>query len=160
FPGILFETRQRKLIPFSPFDTSLNDANMLIMSSSGGGKTFMAQMFLLMMGRLSPLISIIEQGASYAALTALMGGRVIDVARVCIETLNPWDLPPGQLTPGKHKIAFLTNLTRHMIGEGPTSDSGLLDTVLSDAITRVYRRVESRPTNPVPTFSDLRDELS
>jgi hypothetical protein len=34
-PGILFETRQRKLIPFSPFDSSLNDANMLIMSSSG-----------------------------------------------------------------------------------------------------------------------------
>jgi type IV secretory pathway VirB4 component len=159
-PGILFETRQRKLIPFSPFDSSLNDANMLIMSSSGGGKTFMAQMFLLMLGRLSPLISIIERGDSYAALTELMGGRVIDVELEGIETLNPWDLPPGQLTPGKDKIAFLKNLTRHMIGEGPTTDSGLLDTVLSDAITRVYRRVESRPTNPVPTFSDLRDELA
>jgi type IV secretory pathway VirB4 component len=159
-PGILFETRQRKLIPFSPFDSSLNDANMLIMSSSGGGKTFMAQMFLLMLGRLSPLISIIERGDSYAALTELMGGRVIDVDLEGSETLNPWDLPPGQLTPGKDKIAFLKNLTRHMIGEGPTTDSGLLDTVLSDAITRVYRRVESRPTNPVPTFSDLRDELA
>jgi type IV secretory pathway VirB4 component len=158
-PGILFETRQRKLIPFSPFDSSLNDANMLIMSSSGGGKTFMAQMFLLMLGRLSPLISIIERGDSYAALTELMGGRVIDVDLEGAETLNPWDLPPGQVTPGKDKIAFLKNLTRHMIGEGPTTDSGLLDTVLSDAITRVYRRVESRPTNPVPTFSDLRDEL-
>ena len=159
-PGILFETRQRKLIPFSPFDSSLNDANMLIMSSSGGGKTFMAQMFLLMLGRLSPLISIIERGDSYAALTELMGGRVIDVDLEGSETLNPWDLPPGQLTPGKDKIAFLKNLTRHMIGEGPTTDSGLLDTVLSDAITRVYRRVESRPTNSIPTFSDLRDELA
>src|SRR5947207_6245943 len=75
-PGILFETRQRKLIPFSPFDSTLNDANMMIMSSSGGGKTFMAQMFLLMLGRLNPLISIIERGDSYAALTDLMGGRV------------------------------------------------------------------------------------
>jgi type IV secretory pathway VirB4 component len=159
-PGILFETRQRKLVPFSPLDSSLNDANMLIMSSSGGGKTFMAQMFLLMLGRLSPLISIIERGDSYAAVTELMGGRVIDVDLEGSETLNPWDLPPGQLTPGKDKIAFLKNLTRHMIGEGPTTDSGLLDTVLSDAITRVYRRVESRPTNPVPTFSDLRDELA
>ncbi|PYS45942.1 MAG: hypothetical protein DMG13_30995 [Acidobacteria bacterium] len=159
-PGILFETRQRKLIPFSPFDSSLNDANMLIMSSSGGGKTFMAQMFLLMLGRLNPLISIIERGDSYAALTELMGGRVIDVDLEGIETLNPWDLPPGQVTPSKDKIAFLKNLTSHMIGEGPTTDSGLLDTVLSDAITRVYRRVESRPTNPVPTFSDLRDELA
>ena len=159
-PGILFETRQRKLIPFSPFDPSLNDANMLIMSSSGGGKTFMAQMFLLMLGRLNPLISIIERGDSYAALTELMGGRVIDVDLEGAETLNPWDLPPGQVTPSKDKIFFLKNLTRHMIGDGPTTDSGLLDAVLSDAITRVYRRVESRPTNPVPTFSDLRDELA
>jgi len=159
-PGILFETRQRKLIPFSPFDSSLNDANMLIMSSSGGGKTFMAQMFLLMLGRLNPLISIIERGDSYAPLTELMGGRVIDVDLDGAETLNPWDLPPRHVTPSKDKIAFLKNLTRHMIGDGPSTDSGLLDTVLSDAISRVYRRVESRPTNPVPTFSDLRDELA
>src|SRR6266436_3663602 len=95
-PAILLETRQRKLIPFSPFDSTLNDGNMLIMSSSGGGKTFMAQMFLLMLGRLNPLISIIERGDSYAALTELMGGWVIDVDLEGIETLNPWDLPPGQ----------------------------------------------------------------
>jgi TraG P-loop domain len=69
-------------------------------------------------------------------------------------------LPPGHPAPSKDKVAFLKNLTRHMIGDGPTTDAGLLDTVLSDAITRVYRRVESRPTNPVPTFSDLRDELA
>jgi len=159
-PGILFETRQRKLIPFSPFDSRLNDANMLIMSSSGGGKTFMAQMFLLMLGRLNPLISIIERGDSYAALTDLMGGRVVEVDLEGTETLNPWDLPPGQVAPSKDKIAFLKNLTRHMIGDGPTIDSGLLDTVISDAIARVYRRVESRPTNPIPTFADLRDELA
>src|SRR5213594_2514019 len=159
-PGILLETRQRKLIPFSPFDSSLNDANIMIMSSSGGGKTFMAQMFLLMLGRLNPLISIIERGDSYAPLTELMGGRVIEVDLEGRETLNPWDLPPGQITPTKDKLAFLKSLTRHMIGDGPATDSGLLDTVLSDAIIRVYRRVENRPAKPVPTFSDLRDELA
>src|SRR3989441_3352461 len=159
-PGILLETRQRKLIPFSPFDSSLNDANMLIMSSSGGGKTFMAQMFLLMLGRLNPLISIIERGDSYAALTELMGGRVVEVDLEGRETLNPWDLPPGQKIPSKDKIAFLKNLTKHMIGDGPNTDSGLLDTVLSDAIVRVYRRIENRQTSPIPTFSDLRDELT
>jgi type IV secretory pathway VirB4 component len=159
-PGILFETRQHKLIPFSPFDSSLNDANMLIMSSSGGGKTFMTQMFLLMLGRLNPLISIIERGDSYAALTELMGGRVVEVDLEGTETLNPWDLPQGQVTPTKDKIAFLKNLTRHMIGDGPGTDSSLLETILSDAIACVYRRVASRPSNPIPTFSDLRDELA
>ena len=75
----------------------------------------MAQMFLLMLGRLNPLISIIERGDSYAALTELMGGRVVEVDLEGAETLNPWDLPPGQATPSKDKIAFLKNLTRHMI---------------------------------------------
>jgi hypothetical protein len=36
----------------------------------------------------------------------------------------------------------------------------LLDTVLGDAISRVYRRARMRPTNPIPTYSDLRDELA
>src|SRR5437667_9847311 len=89
-----------------------------------------------------------------------MGRRVIGRDLEGAETLNPWDLPPGQSTPSKDKVAFLKNLTRHMIGDGPATDVGLIDTVLSDAISRVYRRVESRPTNPVPTFSDLRDELA
>ena len=120
----------------------------------------MAQMFLLMLSRLNPLISIIERGDSYAPLTELMGGRVIEVDLEGPQTLNPWDLPPGQTTPSKDKVAFLKNLTRHMLGESPGSDSGMLDTVLSDAIARVYRRLESRPTNPIPTFSDLRDELA
>jgi len=159
-PGVLFETRQKKLIPFSPFDPSLTDANMLLVSSSGGGKTFMAQMLLLMLARLNPLISIIERGDSYAPLTELMGGRVVDVDLEGAETLNPWDLPEGQKVPGKDKIAFLKNLTRHMIGESRDADPGLLDSVLSDAIIRVYRRAEVRSTNPVPTFSDLCDELT
>jgi type IV secretory pathway VirB4 component len=159
-PGILLETRQRKLIPFSPFDPSLTDANMLITSSSGGGKTFMAQMFLLMLSRLNPLISIIERGDSYAPLTELMGGRVIEVDLEGTETLNPWDLPLGQIAPSKDKIAFLKNLTRHMIGESRDTDPGLLDSVLGDAIGRVYRRAEMRSSNRTPTFSDLCDELA
>jgi type IV secretory pathway VirB4 component len=159
-PGILLETRQRKLIPFSPFDPAFTDANMLITASSGGGKTFMAQMFLLMLARQNPLISIIERGDSYAALTELMGGRVIDVDLEGTETLNPWDLPAGHKTPSKDKIALLKNLTRHMIGENRDTDPSLLDSVLGDAIARVYRRAQMRATNPVPIFSDLCDELA
>ena len=60
-PLMLLETPYRQLIPFSPYDPSIGDANMLFMAKSGGGKTFMAQMFLLMMARANPLISIVER---------------------------------------------------------------------------------------------------
>jgi type IV secretory pathway VirB4 component len=159
-PLMLFETPHRQLIPFSPFDSSLGDANMLIMAKSGGGKTFMAQLFLLMMARANPLISILERGDSYGPLVELMGGRVIDVDLEGNETLNPWDLPPGETMPSKDKIAFLKNLTRHMLGESPSSDTSLLDNLISDAIGRTYKRCAIRYSNPIPTFNDLREELA
>jgi hypothetical protein len=159
-PLMLFETPYRQLIPFSPFDASLGDANMLIMAKSGGGKTFMAQLFLLMMARANPQISILERGDSYEPLVNLMGGRIIDVKLDGAETLNPWDLPEGETAPSKEKIAFLKNLTRHMIGDSPGSDSALVDNLLSDAIGRTYRRCAIRYSNPIPTFNDLREELA
>ena len=159
-PLALFETPTRQLIPFSPFDSSLGDANLLVMAKSGGGKTFMAQLFLLMMARANALISILERGDSYRPLVELMGGRSIDVSLEGAETINPWDLPPGQTAPGKEKIAFLKNLTLHMIGDSPGSDRSLLDNLLSDAIARTYKRCAIRYSNPIPTFNDLREELA
>jgi hypothetical protein len=159
-PLMLFETPYRQLVPFSPFDASIGDANMLIMAKSGAGKTFMAQLFLLMMARANPQISIIERGDSYQPLVELMGGRVIDVKLDGAETLNPWDLPPGETTPSKEKIAFLKNLTRHMIGDSPGSDNSLVDNLLSDAIAQTYKRCAIRYSNPIPTFNDLREELA
>lgn len=159
-PLLLFETPYRQLVPFSPFDASLPDANMLIMAKTGGGKTFMAQLFLLMMARANPQISIIERGDSYQPLVQLMGGRVIDVKLDGSEALNPWDLPGGEALPSKEKIAFLKNLTRHMIGDTPGSDNSLVDILLSEGIARTYRRCAIRYSNPIPTFNDLREELA
>jgi type IV secretory pathway VirB4 component len=159
-PLMLFETPYRQLIPFSPFDPTLGDANQLIMAKSGGGKTFMTQGFLLMMARAKPLISILERGDSYEPLVELMGGRVINVDLDGRETLNPWDLPAGETVPSNEKTAFLKNLTRHMLGESPGTDTALLDNVLTDAIPRVYKRCAIRYSNPIPTFNDLREELA
>jgi hypothetical protein len=158
-PLVLLETPQRQLVPFSPWDASLADANLLIMAASGGGKTFMAMLFLLMMARLKPLISILERGDSYSPLVELMGGRAIEIDLEGSVTINPWDLAPGTTTPGKDKIAFLKNLTRHMIGDSPHSDTALLDNLLSEAIGRTYKRCAVRHSNPIPTFNDLREEL-
>src|SRR5215469_10192597 len=159
-PLMLFETPYRQLLPFSPFDSSLGDANMLIMAKSGGGKTFLAQLKLLMMARARPLVSILERGDSYQPLVQLMGGRVIKVDLDGQETLNPWDLGEGETVPSNEKTAFLKNLTRHMLGESHGSDTSLLDNVLADAIPRVYKRCAIRYSNPVPTFNDLREELA
>ena len=159
-PLMLFESPYRQLVPFSPFDSSMADANLLIMAKTGGGKTFMTQNFLLMMARAKPQISILERGDSYEPLVELMGGRVINVDLDGRETLNPWDLHSGETIPSNEKTAFLKNLTRHMIGDSPGADAALLDNVLTDAIGRVYKRCAIRYSSPIPTFNDLREELA
>ena len=159
-PAILFETPYRQLLPFSPFDSSLGNANLLTMGASGSGKTFLTQLLLLMLARLNAMVSILESGDSYRPLIELMGGRTINVDLEVSETLNPWDLPPGQTTPGNDKIAFLKNLTLHMLGDSPGSDRSLLENLLSDAIARTYKRCAIRYSNPTPTFNDLREELA
>ena len=159
-PLFLLETPYRQLIPFSLFDPGLSDANMLVMAKSGGGKTFMVQQFLLMAARDNPLISIIERGDSYRPLVELMGGRMITMSLDTDQTLNPWDLAEGEKEPSKDQVAFLKNLTRHMLGEGRADDTELLDNLITEAILRTYKRASIRPSNPIPTFSDLRDELA
>ena len=159
-PVILFETPYRQLLPFSVFDSNLSNANLLIMGASGSGKTFLTQLLLLMLARLNAMVSILESGDSYRPLVDLMGGRVINVDLEGRETLNPWDLPPGQTTPSNDKVAFLKNLTLHMLGDSPGSDRSLLENLLSDAIARTYKRCSIRYSNPIPTFNDLREELA
>jgi hypothetical protein len=159
-PLFLLETPYRQLIPFSLFDPGLSDANMLVMAKSGGGKTFMVQQFLLMAARDNPLISILERGDSYRPLVELMGGRMITMSLDTDQTLNPWDLAEAEKEPSKDQVAFLKNLTRHMLGEGRAEDTELLDNLITEAILRTYKRAAIRPSNPIPTFSDLRDELA
>lgn len=159
-PLFLLETPYRQLIPFSPFDPSLSDPNMLIMAKSGGGKTFMVQQLLSMASRANPLVSIIERGDSYRPLVELMGGRMITMSLDSHQTINPWDLPKGERQAAKDQVAFLKNLTRHMLGDNPAEDTELLDNLITEAILRTYKRAAIRPSNPIPTFSDLRDELS
>jgi hypothetical protein len=47
-----------------------------------------------------------------------------------------------------------------MLGESNGEDVELLDNLITEAIQRTYKRAAIRPSNPIPTFSDLRDELS
>ena len=156
-PLMLIETPYRQLIPFSPFDPDLSDANMLIAAASGHGKSMMTGQMLLQAARQDTRVSIIERGDSYRNLVEYMGGQMITMALDSEQTLNPWDLESGEKEPSREQVAFLKGLTRHMLGDIEASD--LLDNVLVDAIERTYRRAAMRPGNTIPTFGDLRDEL-
>lgn len=158
-PLMLFETPYRQLVPFSPFDPNLSDANMLIAAGTGHGKSMLMGQMLLQAAREDNLVSILERGDSYRSMVEYMDGQMISVALDSEHTINAWDLQPGEREPSKEQVALLKNLGRFMIGESADADSELLDHVLLDSIRRTYTRTAMRPSNPIPVFSDLHDEL-
>lgn len=161
-PLMLFETPYRQLIPYSMFDPDLSDANGLLMAKTGGGKTLAAQQMLLMAARSNARVSILESGDSYRPLVELMGGEMVQMSLDSTQTINPWDLLAGELIPSNDQLAFLKNLTRHMLGEHtpPDLDIDLLDSVLLEAIASTYKRCSAKSSNPTPLFSDLAAELA
>jgi hypothetical protein len=156
-PLMLVESPYRQLIPFSPFDPDLSDANMLVAAASGHGKSMMTGQLLLQAARQDIRVSIIERGDSYRNVVEYMGGQMITMSLDSAHTMNPWDLETGEEEASREQVSFLKGLTKHMLGDRETSD--LLDNILVDAIERTYRRAAMRPGNPIPTFGDLRDEL-
>jgi type IV secretory pathway VirB4 component len=158
-PLMLIETPYRQLLPFSPFDPNLPDANMMIAAASGHGKSVLMGHMLLQAAREDNLVSILERGDSYRSMVEYMDGQMISVALDSTVAMNPWDLEPNEAEPSKDQVAFLKNLVRFMIGESPNTDSELLDNILLDAIRGTYARAAMRPSNPIPVLSDLHDEL-
>jgi hypothetical protein len=75
------------------------------------------------------------------------------------QTINPFDLEPGQTEPSNDHLSFLKNLTRFMIGDSGEGDTDLLDNLIMNAIRKTYARAQMRMDNPIPLYSDLYDEL-
>lgn len=158
-PLMAFETPYRQLLPFSPFDAGLENANAIIAATSGTGKSVHVGKMLLTCAREDVQVSIIERGDSYYHPVTFMGGQMITMSLDSEQTINPFDLDPGEPEPSNDHLAFLKNLTRYMIGDSGEGDTDLLDNLIMTAIRKTYARAQMRIDNPIPLYSDLYDEL-
>ena len=161
-PLMLFDTPYRQLVPFSPFDPGLENANALVTATSGTGKSVLVGKILAMCGRQEIKVSILERGDSYLPLVEYHGGHMITMSLDSDKCINMFDLDPGETAPSNDKIAFLMNLTRFMIGDKGDGDVDLLDNIIVDCIHRAYVRASRRlkDRDKTPTLSDLRDDLN
>src|ERR1700744_5802041 len=158
-PLMLFESPYRQLLPFSPFDPALENANAIIAATSGAGKSGLVGKMLVTCARRDAQVSIIERGDSYYHAVTLMGGKMITMSLDSDQTINPFDLEAGETQPSNDHLAFLKNLTRYMIGDSGDEDTDLLDNLIMTAIRKTYARAQMRLDNPIPLYSDLYDEL-
>jgi hypothetical protein len=157
-PMMLFPTPYRQLLPFSPFDQSLENANAIVAATSGTGKSMLVQKILLTAGRQDVNVSILERGDSYLNTVRYMGGRMITMSLDSKLTINPFDFETGVTELTNDHRSFLINLIRHMIGDSASSDIEILNNVIETSILNAYARARMRPVS-IPTLSDVRDEL-
>jgi type IV secretory pathway VirB4 component len=159
-PLTVWHTPYRSLLPFSPFDASLENANALICANSGSGKSVLILKLLLTCSRRDTKVSILEKGDSYKTAVELMGGDMLKMSLDSDFAINPFDIPDGMTTPSKDQMAFLKTLTRFMVGDGGGYDVDILDGILDAAIKATYDRIAARRSgSTTPLFSDLREEL-
>ena len=157
-PAMLFKTPYRQLIPLSHFSPSIENANMILAATSGTGKGVLVGKMLLTYARQGAKISILERGDSYASAIEYMGGQMLTMSLDSEYTINPFDLEAGETEPSNDHVSFLKTLINFMIGENAGSDSDLLDSAILLSIKAAYKRAAMRVV-PIPTLSDVRDEL-
>jgi len=137
---LLFPDPYRQLLPFSPFDPSLENANAIIAATSGTGKSMLVQKMLLTAGRQDVKVSILERGDSYLNTVRYMGGKMVTMSLDSKVTINPFDFEPGVAEMTNDHRSFLINLIRHMIGDSALSDVDILNNVVETSIRNAYAR--------------------
>lgn len=153
-PSILLKSRMGSLLAFSPFDSSLSSANMLLSGGSGAGKSVFANLLIMHMLKESPKTIFIDIGGSYRKLCENLAGQYIDLGISDGLSINPFDLGAGEKIPSSHKIKFLVGLVELMTKEdGSERLPKLARAEIEQALQLVYQE------NECPRLSHLRSLL-
>ncbi len=151
--GILIGFNKRNSIPIiiDPFE--LSNPNMLVLGTSGGGKSYCIKLMLMREFMESVDINIIDPQAEYTDLIKTFNGKTIKIAPGSNVVINPMDLM-GQ-TLDEKKLSLLA-FFRVLMGELKESQRAILDDAIDAAyeevgITKDPRTWSKRP----PTLEDL-----
>ena len=115
---------------------------------------------LLTCAREDVQVSIIERGDSYHHPVTFMGGQMITMSLDSEQTINPFDLDPGEAEPSNDHLAFLKNLTHYMIGDSGEGDTDLLDNLIHLASTPFMRPLRKQALRLVDEIREALPEES
>jgi len=153
-PSLVLRSSQGSLLTVDPFDESHKNANQLISAGSGAGKSFFCNLALLQMLKDNPKVFLVDIGGSYKKICDNLGGQYIPLGMDSSISINPFDLPPTDLSPSKEKIKFMVGLIEIMTKEDEASGlPKLTRSMLEESIIGVYNEVVK------PRLSDLQRKL-
>lgn len=147
--GILYgvNTYNRGLVVFDRF--SMPNANMVVLASSGGGKSYFVKLEILRSLMLGTECIVIDPENEYEQLARTVGGAYISFSQDGAHKLNPFELPAGaDSNEDELRLKELSLQGFFKILFGALSTRGV--SILDRAIRMAYR--EKGITNDKATF--------
>ncbi len=137
--GILYgvNAHNESLVIFDRF--SLENANMLVLATSGSGKSYFVKLEILRSLMFDTETIILDPENEYEMITKVVGGNYISFSTSSLHKINPFQIAnPKDSTEDEmgYKYLFLQSLLKIMIGSlTPTEDA-----VLNRALILTYRQ--------------------
>ncbi|MBU1092604.1 ATP-binding protein [Patescibacteria group bacterium] len=159
--GVLYgiNRHNNSLILFDRF--KLENANMVVFSKSGGGKSYAVKLEILRSIMTGVDVFVIDPEDEYRALVQAVGGSYLSVSLNSDKRINPFDLPDmGENADGEQNlrsaVITLVGLMNLMLGKLTPEEDALMDRAIREAyaardITNDLRTQK----NPPPTMQDL-----
>jgi type IV secretory pathway VirB4 component len=170
--GVLYGVARHNHSPviFDPFDTGLENANMVVFAKSGAGKSYFTKLMALRNLLMGVDFLVVDPEDEYRSLCATVGGQYVRLAVSSPHHLNPFDLPAADPTdaegrdPLAERVAALLALLEIMVAPtgqplGPR-ERGVLDRALYDAYAGVGITPDpATHDRPAPLMRDLQKAL-
>jgi len=159
--GVLYgiNRHNNSLILFDRF--KLENANMVVFSKSGGGKSYAVKLEVLRSMMFGTDVFVIDPENEYQNLTKAVGGSYLSVSLNSEKRINPFDLPDlGADADGEQNlrsaIISLLGLMNLMLGELTPEEDATMDRAIREtyAMRDITIDIKSQK-NPPPTMEDL-----
>ena len=159
--GILYgiNRHNNSLILFDRF--KLENANMVVLSKSGGGKSYAVKLEILRSMMLGTDVMVIDPENEYQALAKAVGGSYLSVSLNSEKRINPFDLPDlGPNADGemglRSAVIALLGLMNLMLGQLTPEEDALMDRAIREsyALKDITGDIKTHK-NPPPTMQDL-----
>jgi type IV secretory pathway VirB4 component len=154
------------MVHLNLWDRETENWNVLVVGSSGTGKSFTINQLLIKNLPMNPYVMIIDKSQSYKTLCRLAGGRYLNYDLESKHHLNIFDYPLDQIKELDGEIdpdhiasiimylgVVLANIKENRIEETEELDKALIQ----EAVKQTYRNVIGEKR--VPLLSDLKETL-
>ena len=156
--GILYGVNQSdsSLVIFDRF--SLENANMVVLGKSGGGKSFMIKLEVMRQLMIGTDVIIIDPENEYRNVCQKFGGEFVEFSGSSPVRINPFDLPVAEEGEDalSGNVLALHTLMKVIMGELSPEEDSLLDKAL--IMTYQQKGITQDPTthkNEPPLLEDL-----